>query len=117
VNVINITTTFGIKCYDNTAGNAGKDGGGVFETYAISPRDMVTFLTGDFLIDNGGLITSQKNMPCTLSIQLVRGIHWSSNKTSIQCDFTGYYAIYYAINHRQTDNTNRPYKVYVTAMP
>jgi len=116
VNVINITTTFGIKCYDNTAGNAGKDGGGVFETYATSPRDMVTFFSGDFLIDNGGLITSQKNMPCTLSIQLVRGIHWSSNKTSIQCDFTGFYGIYYAINHRQIDNTNRPYNVYVTTM-
>jgi hypothetical protein len=78
---------------------------------------MSSFYNGDFLIDNGGLITSQKNMPCTVSVQLVRGSHWDLTKTSIQCDFEGYYGIYYAINHRQTDNTNRPYYVYVTAMP
>jgi len=115
VNIINITTTFGIKCYNNDAGNAGKDGGGTIRTYA-NPYTMSSFYNGDFLIDNGGLITSQKNMPCTVSVQLVRGIHWDSTKTNIQCDFEGYYGIYYAINHRQTDNTTRPYLVFVTAM-
>jgi len=113
VNIINVTSTFSIKCYDDNAGNLGKDGGGTFITYA-TPTGLSTISSGTILLDNGGLKASQKNMPCTVNAQLVRDVHWNSNTNSFQCDFRGLFGINYAINSRETTGDTYPYWVFVT---